>query len=150
MSHEPTATSAPRKEAGAAPLTITQGLALAGVAAGATIVMVLSVSDERQIELLALILAVIASVYVGVALAQESPAALGIEIAFALAIGALVVLGLWASPYWLAAGYFAHGVWDLAHHRATPALPGVALPRWYAPSCLVYDWVIGILVLAVA
>lgn len=148
MSHERTGASETRGSGDAAPLTVSQGLVLAGVAAGATIVIVLDVSEERQMELLALILAVIAAVYVGVALAQESPATLGVEIAFALVIGGLILLGLWASPYWLAAGYFAHGAWDVAHHRATPALPGVSLPRWYAPSCLIYDWAIGILVLA--
>lgn len=150
MRQEPVAPSGPRESAGAALLTTAQGLGLAAVAAAVTTVMTLSISDERQGELLALILAVIASVYVGVALAQERRAALGVEIVFATAVGALILLGLWASLYWLAAGYFAHGLWDIAHHRRASTLPAVALPRWYAPSCLLYDWAIGILVLAIA
>lgn len=150
MEQKPTAPSAPRESAGAGLLTTNQGLGLAALGAAATIAMALSVSEERRLELLALILAVIASVYVGIGLAQGSRAALGIEGVFAIVIGALILLGLWASPYWLAAGYFAHGLWDLAHHRPTRSVPGVALPRWYAPSCLAYDWAIGILVLAIA
>src|SRR5262249_45004095 len=37
-------------------------------------------------------------------------------------------------------GYFAHGLWDLAHHpRGVPT----QVPNWYRLSCIVYDWLVG-------
>lgn len=36
--------------------------------------------------------------------------------------------------YVLAAGFFAHAVWDFAHHRADRMVP-----RWYAEFCAVVD-----------
>jgi hypothetical protein len=56
--------------------------------------------------------------------------------------GALAVAGLLAAPelgrYLVAAGWFAHGLWDLAHHRADS---GVA--RSGAEWCAVIDIVIA-------
>lgn len=150
MSQESATPTEQYEATGAGLLTPTQGLGLAAVAATATIVMTLSLSDERQVELLALILAGIAAVYVGAALVQQSRTALAVEGFLAIIIAVLIVLGLWVSPYWLAAGYFGHALWDTAHHLPRQSLPGVVLPRWYAPTCMLYDWSIGILVLVIA
>ncbi len=150
MSQESAAQNRQHQAAGAGLLTTAQGLGLAAVAAAATIIMTLSLSDERQIELLALILAAIAAVYVGAALVQQNRTVLGVEASLAIIIAGLIVLGLWVSPYWLAAGYFGHALWDTAHHLPRQSLPGVVLPRWYAPTCMLYDWSIGILVLVIA
>lgn len=45
-----------------------------------------------------------------------------------------VALGGSAGRYLLAATWFAHGVWDVAHHRADRMVP-----RWYAEACAVID-----------
>jgi hypothetical protein len=58
----------------------------------------------------------------------------------AVATVALVRQAAWL----LAAGYFAHGLWDLVHHRR-----GIdtAMPWWWVPGCLGYDAVLGAYIL---
>lgn len=126
-------------------LSRAQGLALALALAAATVVGTLLLSDDRRLEALALILAGTVAAYVGFAIAERSAGGLATELAAAAVIGALVPLGLWVSPYWLAAGYVAHGAWDLAHHP--PRLGTRLVPAWYVSACLVYDWIVAVLVL---
>lgn len=61
-----------------------------------------------------------------------------LQVAGLVVFGALAVAGLMAAPelgrYLVAAGWFAHGLWDLAHHRADA---GVA--RSGAEWCAVVD-----------
>ncbi len=55
-------------------------------------------------------------------------------------------MALWAdSPLLLAAGYAAHGLWDLVHHPR-----GVTTPvrSWYPPFCVVFDVVLAVFILA--
>lgn len=40
----------------------------------------------------------------------------------------------------LPAGYFAHGLWDLAHHRHGPLAD---ILGWWVPYCVIYDWLVG-------
>lgn len=55
--------------------------------------------------------------------------------------GTLGVLGLRGSPMWLAAGWAAHPVWDLALHYFGP---GAAFaPMEYAITCLSFDLVVA-------
>ena len=58
---------------------------------------------------------------------------------------ALATVALARQTAWLlAAGYFAHGLWDLVHHRR-----GIdtAMPWWWVPGCLGYDLVLGAYIL---
>ncbi|MGH2953322.1 MAG: DUF6010 family protein [Solirubrobacterales bacterium] len=126
-------------------LTRAQGLGLSVALAAATVGGTLLLSDHRRLEALALILAGTVAAYVGFAIAERSARRLTTELVAAVAIGALVPLGLWASPYRLAAGYVAHGAWDLAHHP--PRLGTTLVPAWYVSACLVYDWIVAVLVL---
>ena len=57
---------------------------------------------------------------------------------FALA----AVLGLLLWPLLLPIAYFAHALWDFAHHNRL-SLPLVAIPRWYVPWCVVIDVIVG-------
>ena len=71
------------------------------------------------------------------------------QTAAVLVLGAVAVVAVGldhrAGLYLLAAGWFAHAVWDLVHHRM-----GAVVPRWYAETCLVADLVVtaGLLVTA--
>ena len=87
------------------------------------------------------VLALIGGVYVGFAAVDGRAAVITIETAVAVsfALGAMVALQL--EPWWIAAGYILHGVWDWLHN--TPAF-GHAVPRWYIPLCAVYDVLAGI------
>lgn len=102
------------------------------------------VADRRVAE--GITLAIIASIYIGFALAERHAGNLLVEVAFAVAIVAVVFIGLEHSPYWMAAGLAAHGVWDLLHHHSRPVLGTREVPRWYPPACLVYDFPLAIFV----
>lgn len=47
---------------------------------------------------------------------------------------AVVAVDSASASYVLAAGWLAHAVWDVLHHRADRVVP-----RWYAEACLVTD-----------
>lgn len=128
-------------------LGVGEAVGLALGAAALTIVVVLLLPERRALEMLSLFLAAIGAVYVGLAIADGRFAQLALQTAYLAVTGGLIWLGLQSSPYWLAVGYFAHGGWDLLNHSPAPALRrrGV-LPDWYAPSCVAYDWVVGLLI----
>ena len=102
------------------------------------------VADRRTAE--GLTLAIIAAIYIGFALAERDAGNLLIEVVFASAIIAVVFVGLAHSPYWLAGGLAAHGVWDVLHHHRHPVLGTREVPRWYPPACVVYDFPLAIFV----
>lgn len=61
--------------------------------------------------------------------------------------GGLGVAVLFVSPalgsYLVAAGLFGHGIWDVVHHRANKVAA-----RSFAEWCAVYDFVLGVVILA--
>jgi hypothetical protein len=88
----------------------------------------------------ALLLALIGGAYVGFAARDGRLSANLIELAGAVAFAAVGLAGLQFNPLWIAAGYVAHGFWDLFHHRHGPS---AHTPHWYIPFCVVYDWIVG-------
>lgn len=60
------------------------------------------------------------------------------QTAAVLGFGAIALWAVAVDPdaarYVLAAGWLAHAVWDVVHHRL-----GRVVPRWYAETCLVAD-----------
>jgi hypothetical protein len=55
--------------------------------------------------------------------------------------GAMGLLGLRGSPWWLAAGWAAHPVWDVALHYFGPG--GSFAPEAYAITCLSFDLLVA-------
>ena len=123
-------------------------LAVVAVAASMAWLWFTPVAERRTAE--AIVLAVIAAIYIGFALAERDAGNLLIEVAFATAIIVVAFIGLAHSPYWLAAGLVAHGIWDLLHHHRHPVLGTREVPRWYPPACLAYDFPLAIFVTLVA
>ncbi|MBA2809621.1 hypothetical protein E0500_020025 [Streptomyces sp. KM273126] len=78
--------------------------------------------------------------------APHGRATLGIQAAGALALGALALAGLAVDPelgrHLVAAGWFLHGVWDLAHLLLAP-LRGV-VARTFAEWCAVVDVLVAV------
>jgi hypothetical protein len=78
---------------------------------------------------------------------------LAVQLAGLLVWTALLVVALVADPglgrWVVAAGWFGHGVWDVAHHRDLNhnRCTGV-VPRWYAEMCVVVDMMAGCALLA--
>tara|TARA_B100000614_G_scaffold238396_1_gene237216 strand:- start:1908 stop:2324 length:417 start_codon:yes stop_codon:yes gene_type:complete len=94
-------------------------------------------------EFLALVLGIIAAIYVGFAIADGRPGELVIETGNALFHAVMAVAGMWVTPWFLVIGYTTHGVWDLLHHHG-----GVrtTVPGWYVPFCVVVDWIVALYV----
>lgn len=119
-------------------------LALAFILAAATILPAVLLPPALTLDLLALLLAGIAGVYVGFAITDGRGRTLAVEAAVALVCLAVAAFGLWWSPLALVVGYTAHGVWDVVHH---PQRIDTRLAPWYPPFCAVYDWLVAIFIL---
>ena len=99
-----------------------------------TVAVAVLLPSERGLEALAVLLGAVAAVYVGTAIAREAQIIL--QSAVAIGFGAVALLGLWVSPWWLVGGWLAHAAWDALQHRGgSPAVPA----PWYPTLCLVYD-----------
>src|SRR5437868_10646602 len=85
----------------------------------------------------ALGLALIASIYIGFAVADGRPAVIAIESSVAAAFVIVAAAAVTGSPWLLVLGLTAHGLKDLWQHRRQ----FVANTRWWPPFCLVVDWV---------
>ena len=91
--------------------------------------------------LAALVLVLIAGVYLGFAALDGRPARLVVETTVAVGFLGFALWSLLRAPAWLPLGYLAHAAWDLAHrHRGV----GACVPRWYVPFCVVVDVVAAI------
>jgi hypothetical protein len=65
-----------------------------------------------------------------------------IELAQAVVFGAIGLLGLRGSPYWIAGGWALHPFWDVVVHYIGP---GSAFTPWtYAIACISFDWVVAL------
>jgi hypothetical protein len=113
--------------------------------AGATLIIPSLLSADTAFGLLAILLGMIASVYLGYALADGHLRAFQVEYVGMVVFAALATIALVRdSAVLLALGYFGHGLWDLLHHRRGVE---VRMPWWYVPLCLSYDAVVAIYVL---
>jgi hypothetical protein len=65
-----------------------------------------------------------------------------VELAPVIVFGALGLLGLRGSPYWIAAGWALHLFWDFVLHFARW---GHSITPWtYAIACISFDWLVAI------
>ncbi len=91
----------------------------------------------------AIVLGAIAGIYFGFAVVRGSNLQQQIEFGVTFLFMIAALLGVAVSPWFLPAAYFAHGVWDFAHHHEAH-LPLVSIPRWYVPWCVAIDGIVGI------
>lgn len=85
----------------------------------------------------AISLVVIASIYVGFAVADGRPIVIAVEVGVASSFIILAAAAITSSPWLVVIGLVAHGIKDLWQHRTR----FVANTRWWPPFCLVVDWV---------
>ena len=99
------------------------------------------VLELRLAQFAALLLALAAGVYIGLAIVHEQTPGTGLDIA--LAIGFFVVAGVvttWEPTRALTAlalAWGAHSLIDLAH--VMDYLPAAIVPPWYATGCAIFD-----------
>ena len=82
-------------------------------------------------------LALIATVYIGFAVADGRPLVIAAESGVAATFVVVAAAAVTGSPWLLVAGLVGHGLKDLWQHRRK----FVANTRWWPPFCLVVDWV---------
>jgi hypothetical protein len=85
----------------------------------------------------ALGLALIASIYIGFAVADGRPTVIAVESSVATVFVIVAAAAVTGSPWLLVLGLTGHGLKDLWQHRRQ----FVANTRWWPPFCLVVDWV---------
>lgn len=101
----------------------------------------------EQSTLHAIYISLIASVYIGFAVADGSPEVLAIESVVAAVFVLIAVAAVTETAWLLVAGYAGHGAkdyWQERHHF-------VANTRWWPPFCAAVDWLVAsILVIEIA
>ena len=99
------------------------------------------VAELRLAQFAALVLTLSAGTYVGFALAQESTAGSGLDVALAVGFLVLAAIAVTRDPRMaltlLALAFAGHAGVDLLHGAGV--LPQESLPGWYATACAVYD-----------
>jgi hypothetical protein len=97
---------------------------------------------DASIGFAAVLIALIAGIYFGFAVMNGSPRHQMIEFNVTGLFAVAGLLGLLFWPLLLPLAYFAHALWDLAHHNRS-RLSLVSIPRWYVPWCVIIDVIIG-------
>jgi hypothetical protein len=90
----------------------------------------------------ALGLVVIASIYVGFAVADGRRTVLAVETGVASMFVVIAAAAVTGTPWLLVLGLAGHGLKDLLQHRRQ----FVANTRWWPPFCLVVDWVVAAII----
>jgi hypothetical protein len=100
-----------------------------------------------QATVQALLLCLIAAVYIGFAVADGRPTVIAVECLVAGAFVVLAAAGVTGTVWLLVAGYAGHGFKDFWQHRRQY----VANTRWWPPFCAAVDWLLAaVLVVEVA
>ena len=90
----------------------------------------------------ALGLALIASVYIGFAVADGRARIIVVECVVAMAFAVVAAAGITGSAWLLAFGLAAHGVKDAWQQRRQL----VSGTRWWPPFCAAVDWVVAVII----
>lgn len=85
----------------------------------------------------ALVLAIVAAVYIGFAVADGRARVLALEGTVAVLFVALAIAALTGSPWLVVVGFAGHGLKDLWQHRTR----FVRNARWWPPFCATVDFV---------
>jgi hypothetical protein len=92
--------------------------------------------------LLAIFLFAAAGAYFGFAvLAGAGPVWTLVELVGVIVFGAMALLGLRDSAWWLALGWALHPLWDVVLHYLGPGSSFASQP--YAIVCVTFDWVVA-------
>lgn len=113
------------------------------VLAVATSLGLMLLSEEMARGAVSNLLTLIATIYIGFALASHGKLSVRKQVFACCVFVVLALLGLWYSWWFSVAGLVLHGGWDFLYHRERGH--GV-VPIWYAPFCAVYDLSVALFV----
>jgi hypothetical protein len=104
------------------------------------------VGDFVGRSVLAIFLIMAAGSYQGFAIMASNLSGAGpiwapVELVGGVVFGTMALLGLRGSPWWLAAGWAAHPIWDIVLHFFGPG--GSFAPESYAIACLSFDLLVA-------
>jgi hypothetical protein len=136
MTHAPTP-AAQRRQPIRVP--VLWGLAFGAIQAASP--LALRWLDQATVQ--ALLLAFIAAVYIGFAVADGRPKVIAVESAVAGAFFLLAAAGVTGSAWLLVLGYTGHGLKDFWQERRHY----VASTRWWPPFCAAVDWLVALVLL---
>ena len=94
--------------------------------------------DQATVQ--ALLLALIAAVYIGFAVADGRPQVIAVESSIAGAFVLLAAAGVTGPAWLLVLGYAGHGLKDFWQERRHY----VAGTRWWPPFCAAVDWLVAV------
>jgi hypothetical protein len=94
--------------------------------------------DQATVQ--ALLLALIAAIYIGFAVADGRPKVIAVECTVAGAFVLLAAMGVTGSAWLLVLGYTGHGLKDFWQERSHY----VANTRWWPPFCAAVDWLVAV------
>ena len=118
------------------------GFALAATSICLSLIAPLPHSWQTGITGFSVLLAAVIYLTWGSVRSELTRGRLAAQTAGVLAFGALAIAGVGVAPhlgrYLLAAGWLAHAAWDVVHHRMNRVVP-----RWYAETCMVSDFMIA-------
>jgi hypothetical protein len=123
------------------------GMVVEGAVQGLVLVAVALLLSGRTRDvigraLLAAILIGAAAMYVVfAAVAGESAGWLVVEALGVAVFGAMALLSVRGSSWWLVAGWALHPIWDVVLHVAGPGREFA--PDWYAVTCLGFDLIVA-------
>jgi len=132
---KPTPVAAPHREQ---PIRVPVLWGLAVGALQAASPLALRWLDQATVQ--ALLLALIAAVYIGFAVADGRPKVIAVESAIAGAFVLLAAVGVTGSAWLLVLGYTGHGLKDFWQERRHY----VANTRWWPPFCAAVDWLVAV------
>jgi len=122
-------------------IRITIILALAVV----TAIVGLYLPTFQALDFFAILLSLIAGLYVGFSFADGRVDKVAIEISFALVVCASALFGMWKWPWLIPAGYVLIAGWSAWHHYF---YLGARVKAWFAPLCALYCGLMAIFVYA--
>jgi len=97
--------------------------------------------DQATVQ--SLLLAMIAAVYIGFAVADGRPKIIAVESSIAVAFVLLAAAAVTGSAWLLVLGYTGHGLKDFWQERQHY----VAGTRWWPPFCAAVDWLVAAVLL---
>ena len=102
--------------------------------------------EAYVIQSLGVLCGVLGGAYMGMGVLARDAKRQFAQIGMGLAVMGLAFAGLWVSPLFFAAACFAHAGWDVVSRH--PKGLNLPLVDWYVPTCLGYDLLFGILIVA--
>jgi hypothetical protein len=113
---------------------------LNGAIGGAVCVLIAHLVKRYTRHILAVILVAAAAFYVLFAARADAGSTwITVEVVGVALFGAMAIAGVRGSPWWLAAGWALHPIWDVALHYFGPGHSFA--PASYAIACVSWDWI---------